>query len=529
MHRTRRHIKRTPGRSWRRVWLLLLLICGFHATSSGVDATLLGKKEVGADTQSKGNGRVPGGDQRIEPVPTHLTNVKIWTNPDYTRLSFQFSGVVDFRELPSAPSTAPEPGIRHTPSRLLPGQDEILFEIPNSSLAPEFRQTLAPKGATWELKGRGGLLERVELTPVSPALIRVRLIVKPLKTKTFTRIESPPRLLVDLFGKDLEADVDDPLSALVGELSKKSAAKETLIVVDAGHGGTELGAVGPTGVCEKDVTLAMSLLIREKLLELPGVKVLMTRETDVVVPLAERARVANEHNADLFISIHANASPRSDRHGIETYYLDNASDAAAEKLAASENATLKDKGGLEFIVQDLVVGGNVEYSKRLARAVHEELLASLTAYVSTPHAAPAAREGAAGTVQASGTVARVTPGSVARTAHPPAPAVSRELGIKDLGIKTALFYVLFGAQMPSILLETAFVSNAVEEQRLVDPVYQEKVAIAVREGVRRYTEEARALSTVLERTPDAESSTLPAPSAGASSERSIEKKGERGP
>ena len=181
----------------------------------------------------------------------------------------------------------------------------------------------------------------------------------------------------------------------------------------------------------------------------------MTRDTDVFIPLPERTLLANEHNADLFISIHANASPRADRYGLETYYLDNASDAAAEKLAASENETIKDRGGLDFILQDLVVGGNVEYSKRLARAVHESTLTMLES-------------------------------------HNPAKSV------KNLGIKTALFYVLFGAQMPSILLETAFISNAGEEMRLTDAAFQDQVADAVLEGIARYVREARAMNPMRE-------------------------------
>ena len=124
---------------------------------------------------------------------------------------------------------------------------------------------------------------------------------------------------------------------------------------------------------------------------------------------------------------------------------------ARRTLAAVENARATEKSDLALIVQDLLVGSNVRYSRRLAQSVHEALLGRL------------------------------------RQKYPPK-------SVKDLGVKTALFYVLVGAEMPSILIETAFISNSTEELRLKNAVYQNQIAEAVKNGVKRYTEETWALS-----------------------------------
>lgn len=364
----------------------------------------------------------------------------------------------------AAPVSNPAPLIAANTGLL----SELSLELKNVVMGAAFRKTLTPVtlasgGGAYELADKGGLLERLQLRELKNNRLELHLWIRPLKTWNITRFDDQNRLLVDLFGKEVTEqvadDASDPLASLLGDLSHPRYRMAPLrVVVDPGHGGTDPGAKGPTGTMEKDVTLAIALKLRDRLKSIPGVEVLMTRDTDVFIPLQDRTRLANENNADLFISLHANASPRADRYGLETYYLDNASDEAAAKVAASENESMKDRGGLDFILQDLVVGGNVEYSRRLAHSIHDAMWQMLQG-------------------------------------HYPAKSV------KNLGIKTALFYVLFGARMPSILLETAFISNAGEEIRLTDAAFQDQVADSVLDGIGRYVQEARAMSPMRQVSP----------------------------
>ncbi len=223
----------------------------------------------------------------------------------------------------------------------------------------------------------------------------------------------------------------------------RAATGETVrrIVVDAGHGGHDAGATGPTGVREKDVTLAIAKRLA-KVLRARGFEVVLTRDDDTYVGLVERTRRANEADGDLFLSVHANAHQSSRKTGIETYALNVATDGYAARLAARENA---DGGGtgadVAFLLADLAQREFTGASDRLAREVQ---------------------------------------GSVVRR-------VVRGFGpTRDLGVKHALFQVLFGARMPAVLVETAFVTNPGEEKRLASSRYQMAVAEAIADGVERF-------------------------------------------
>lgn len=214
-------------------------------------------------------------------------------------------------------------------------------------------------------------------------------------------------------------------------------------VVDPGHGGEKEGAVGPSGLREKDLTLQIARRLAVRLAALGG-RAVLTRDADRSVPLAARAALANARQADLFVSIHLNAMPgpaRGRARGVETYFLSaDASDASATAVAARENAD-RLAGELEpdprdpvsGILQDLADKDALSESSRLAYAVHERLV--------------------------------------------------RGLGAEDRGVKQAPFYVLAGARMPAVLLEVGFVSNAAEARRLATPAYQDQVARAIADGV----------------------------------------------
>jgi len=225
-------------------------------------------------------------------------------------------------------------------------------------------------------------------------------------------------------------------------LSEQLGLKFRRIVIDPGHGGDDTGATGKKKTKEKDVVLEIAKKLADKLRENVNVEVIMTRVDDRTVSLSERAQLARAVKADLFISIHANANPNRKHRGIETYYLNNTDDRAAQKVAAMENET-SDKGlsDLRMTLLDLALSANVDDSIRLANLIQRSAVDTV------------------------------------RGKYPDVP---------DHGVKYALFYVLVGTEVPSVLVETSFISNPTEEARLKDPKYQEMLADGIFQGIKTY-------------------------------------------
>ncbi len=233
-------------------------------------------------------------------------------------------------------------------------------------------------------------------------------------------------------------------------ISQQLGLKVHRVVIDAGHGGHDVGAIGPSGIKEKDMTLQIAKRVQQKLnAELPDVEVIMTRDDDRTLALQDRTNTANTAAADLFISIHCNASPIARVRGVETYYLNISHDRYAMRLAARENAETGEGSisDLDFIMADLAMKSNVDDSVALGRLVQKSVMKKLHSTWSD---------------------------------------------VPDLGLKHALFFVLMGNKMPSILVETSFVSNKVEEKRLASPEYQDAIANGVVDGVRAFVEERQA-------------------------------------
>ncbi|HKZ17189.1 MAG TPA: N-acetylmuramoyl-L-alanine amidase, partial [Geobacteraceae bacterium] len=220
------------------------------------------------------------------------------------------------------------------------------------------------------------------------------------------------------------------------------AGKIRRIVVDPGHGGHDPGAIGANGTMEKDVVLQMGVKLAKKIREDLRIDVVMTRSTDIFIPLEERTAIANKVNADLFISVHANAALNRSSSGIETYYLNLAKTEKAKQVAARENNTSLEKVGLlQTILFDLMANHKLHDSARLADDVQR--------------------------------------------------ALHRKIGnqyedARNLGVKQGPFYVLVGATMPSILVETAFLSNEKEEERLKDHEYQDATVAGIVDGIKGY-------------------------------------------
>lgn len=225
---------------------------------------------------------------------------------------------------------------------------------------------------------------------------------------------------------------------------QERAVKRPLIVLDPGHGGEDIGAVGSGGIKEKEIVLEIALALRELLEERLRARVLLTRDTDVSLALQERIAVANRERADLFLSIHANASEHKTASGVETYYLDNTDDRSSMKLAERENSTMHVAalgGDLGFMVSDLIQGGKLEDSISLSHHIQEELHLTLSQYFK---------------------------------------------GVNNLGVKKAPFYVLVGAHMPCVLAEVSFIDHPIEGKRLAEPRYRTLTALGLYQGIRRY-------------------------------------------
>jgi N-acetylmuramoyl-L-alanine amidase len=216
------------------------------------------------------------------------------------------------------------------------------------------------------------------------------------------------------------------------------------IVIDAGHGGHDPGTIGRGGLQEKDLVLDVAQRVQRLVREELGAEVVMTRSTDVFVPLEERTAIANSKGADLFLSIHANSSRNPRARGIETYFLNFAADPHAESVAARENAisaaTLKD---LQNLVKAITLNSKIDESRDFAASVQEAMVENMKA---------------------------------------------RDPDVQDRGVHTAPFYVLIGANMPSILAEIAFVSHPDEERLLKDGEHRERIAQGLFDGVRSYLE-----------------------------------------
>lgn len=227
------------------------------------------------------------------------------------------------------------------------------------------------------------------------------------------------------------------------------------IVIDPGHGGSDPGA-SANGVTEASLVLDVALRLEKLLRAQPGFEVVLTRRTNAAVPLARRTAMANEEAADLFLSIHANSSPRRTTAGVETYYLNFSSTPEAESVAARENASSPEAmHALPSLVRAIATNNKLAESRELAGAVQSSL------------------------------VRRLGP---------------RNKDFKDLGVKQAPFVVLIGAQMPSVLAEIGFLTNRAEAGLVKQNAYKQQIAQALCDAILRYQASLKKSTTVAETT-----------------------------
>jgi len=223
------------------------------------------------------------------------------------------------------------------------------------------------------------------------------------------------------------------------------------IVIDPGHGGRDVGAKGAHGLREKDTVVDIALLVRDELRQLGNYDVHLTRDNDTFISLNERTREANNRKADIFISLHCNASKNGNASGLETYYLDTTENPSTQAIAARENQSLAFEDvaplgmddDIRAMLGDLHLQGRVSESVELAEAVHGAIIG----------------EG--------------------RLHYP---------SLTDLGVRKAPFVVLIGAQMPSILVELLFIDNPRDSNKLGSKVFREALARGIAKGIVKYAE-----------------------------------------
>ncbi len=235
-------------------------------------------------------------------------------------------------------------------------------------------------------------------------------------------------------------------------ISRQLGLGVSRIVIDPGHGGHDPGATGKD-VTEAELVLDVALRLEKLLVEkLVGMEVVLTRRTDEFVPLPERTAIANREGADLFLSIHANASENVQARGIETYFLNFANNLSAASVAARENAASgQAMAALPDLVKAIALNNKLDESRDLATLVQRSMVERLR---------------------------------------------GANKGIKDLGVKQAPFVVLIGAAMPSVLAEVSFVTNAQDARLLRASAYRQRIAEGLLNAVRKYQTSLKSVATV---------------------------------
>ena len=476
-------------------------------------------KEVSSKSPRPSTAETEGPEEATEGrKASHVTSVRHWSTPDYTRIAIGLERDVKFE------------------AQRIENPERIFFDLLNTNL------TSSLLGKTFDVDD--GLLTKIRVAQFQPGKSRIVLEVADGSDYRTSVLTDPPRLIIDIRSKDtqskkavqrtpvkepvtpdaeakaqpqrptdkplpvatsngarktvVEADDDDASEVTVAKLDppeNKPAAKAPVtlpptalnlptlsrrssrnrrqptaifpdvheasptasgdrsliralglkigrIVIDPGHGGHDTGTIGPNGLEEKDLVLDVGRRLGKLLQSRLGADVVYTRKDDTFIPLETRTSIANQEQADLFVSIHANSSRDPDARGVETYYLNFTSSAEALDVAARENAA-SDKSVYELqdLVKKIALKEKIEESREFASNVQRALHSGLAA---------------------------------------------KNPGIRDRGVKKAPFIVLIGANMPSILAEISFVSNPGDERRLQTSDYRQRIAESLYRGISKY-------------------------------------------
>lgn len=365
-----------------------------------------------------------------------VKKIRQWSNKDYTRVVVDLDNDVSFNTFILPPDKKAD-----KPHRLV----------------VDLNHTRTLPGFWYKRKVNDGILSDIRVCQNTKDRVRLVLDLSEKPRYQAFPLEDPSRIVIDLNAGDkktaraavpsdngikkVRSGVPSMMKGDVPSIARQLSLKVSCIVIDPGHGGKDPGAIGPRGVMEKDITLEISRLLAKRL-KAKGYRVFLTRNSDCFVPLEERTAIANRKKADLFLSIHINANSTHSVRGIETFFLNLTTDASAIQVAARENATnSKSLSDLQLILNDLMLNSKINESSRFASSVQTSLMKSVKGI------------GYAG---------------------------------RDLGVRQAPFYVLLGAQMPSILLELGFITNPKDCALLRKGYYQKNLADAISRGINDY-------------------------------------------
>jgi N-acetylmuramoyl-L-alanine amidase len=358
-----------------------------------------------------------------------VTGIRYWSNPEYTRVVIDADASTTFQ---------------HNLLKKDPGNDRqnqrLYVDLKNSRLGDIEKS----------IPINDNLLESARAGQYSSDTVRVVVDIKSFENYSIFSLQNPFRIIIDVRGKSMSPPppVVPESKSDTASIAKQLALGVRRIVIDAGHGGKDYGAPGyDKNIQEKQIVLQVAKKLAAKIRDELKCEVIMTRDSDFYLTLEERTAIANTKRADLFISIHANASRNQRATGIETYFLNLTTDDESISVAARENATSKKNiSELQTILNDLMQNAKINESSRLATYVQKSLCGNLA---------------------------------------------NKYSGIHDKGVKQAPFYVLLGAQMPAILIETSFISNPTDCNRLGDPKYQETICDGIISGLRQYIRETQ--------------------------------------
>jgi len=348
---------------------------------------------------------------------TELVRLRYWTAPEHTRLVFDLSGAAPsstrFRLVDSLTFEIYMPGVRKSPA--------VTTEFVGDSLVADIFPSVSDLGTS--------------------VRVHLKRMVTPLGFVLAAADGVPDRVVVDI-PMPVNPDADQALQQHVTELK---STKNFIVAIDAGHGGEDAGAIGHRRLQESDITLAIAKKLKNQLDMIPGVSAVLTRSDDYFVALRKRIDLARKYQADLFVSIHCNASRNRDATGTEIYFLSltGATDEAARSVAEKENAA------------DLIGG--------IAPETGDDLLSILFDLRQND------------TVRRSSELAEIL-----------IDAVGEDTRLTTRGVKQAGFTVLKAPEIPSVLVETAFITNPREAAILKDVQFQTKFAGLLAEGIQSY-------------------------------------------
>jgi len=359
-------------------------------------------------------------DERVE-----IYDLRHFTHPTFTRI------VVDIGTL------------REYSPHELPSPDRIFVDIYQAKLNPILHNK------TYLVQN--DYISQIRIAQRSPNTVRVVVDLDFSKVKRFQIWPAfdPFRIVIDIYPQETDSDASTEKSPQPAQPTKEgySMARQLglgiqRIVIDPGHGGKDPGAIGKSGTMEKIIVLDICQRLKKLLGANNNLEVIMTRESDIYVPVENRTVIANQKRADLFVSVHANSNPSKKRSGVETFYLNFSQDPSVIETAALENATSTKKlSEMRSILEKIAKNSKVMESKELANDIQKNLVLTLQ---------------------------------------------KKYKDVKDLGYKGGPFWVLIGVETPSVLVEVSYLSNSREETRLKNVQYRQYIAQGIYNGIKEY-------------------------------------------